>query len=175
MSDRTLKADAARAGLTVAEYRRHLEHGELYCYRCQDFHSAAAFGPDNRRPCGKATSCLRSIHQARQAALRRKQGGRAAAQPGGGQPGAPQPGAPPATAQGQWVAVIREASPGPLAIDTAAYWTGPDGPGGNRTWTASPAVAARFPTVRELRDALIAAYGDPGNVPSGCRLARIGQ
>jgi len=61
ISDRAVKAEADHAGLSVAEYLRHLGQQELYCYRCQDFHPFAELGPGHRCPCGRATFRLRSI------------------------------------------------------------------------------------------------------------------
>jgi hypothetical protein len=171
MTSRALRAAAARAGTSTGEFLEHLEQGELYCYRCQGFHPADEFGPGSRRGPGvKATSCLRSIRAGRQAELRRELGG-LAAQPSGGL----QDQARSSPADGQWVAVVREASPDPRGRGRASYWTGPDGGRDGRTWAASPADAARFRSMETLRDALLAAYGEPGQLPPGCRLARISQ
>jgi hypothetical protein len=70
-SERALKTDAERAGVTVQEYLGRLNRGLLYCYRCDDWHEAEAFGPDRRRVSGRAGSCQRSLREARQAPIRR--------------------------------------------------------------------------------------------------------
>jgi hypothetical protein len=67
----TLRAEAARAGVTVQEFLGRLGQGLLYCYRCDDWHDTGAFGPDRRRASGRACSCLYSVREARQAPIRR--------------------------------------------------------------------------------------------------------
>src|SRR5579872_2756216 len=42
-SEHTLKIEAARAGVSAAEYQARLRQGLLWCYRCQDWHQAEAF------------------------------------------------------------------------------------------------------------------------------------
>src|SRR5579862_1051775 len=42
-SEHTLKIEAARAGVSVAEYQARLRRGLLWCYRCRDWHQADAF------------------------------------------------------------------------------------------------------------------------------------
>jgi hypothetical protein len=68
--ERALRVEAARAGVTVQEYLGRLGQGLLYCYRCEDWHDAGAFGPDRRRASGRAASCQRSVREARRAPLR---------------------------------------------------------------------------------------------------------
>ena len=48
-SERTLKMEAARAGVGVGEYQARLRQGLLWCYRCRDWHQADAFPADARR------------------------------------------------------------------------------------------------------------------------------
>jgi hypothetical protein len=167
MSTRALKTAASRAEVTIDEYLWRLGNGQRYCYRCQEWHDASEFGPDSRRPGGKATSCLRSIRAARHAALRRELGGLPAQQPA-----VPRQRVPSGSSHGQWVAVVREKSADPRDGGTARYWMGPGGQHGSHTWTAALPAAARFPTAEALRDALIAAYDAPGKVPPACHLAR---
>jgi hypothetical protein len=169
MSTRALQTAAIRAGISASEYLRRLGTGQRYCYRCRDWHDASEFGADNRCPDGKATSCLRSVRAARQAVLRRVPGEVSA-------PLLParQQAAPPASSGGPWVAIVRQTPAKPHDSCPAMYWTGPDGQHGCRAWTAALPQAARFPTAEALRDALIAAYGSPGDVPAGCHLARTG-
>src|SRR5580704_5035461 len=71
-SEHTLKIEAARAGVDVAEYQARLRQGLLWCYRCQDWHQADAFPADARRHSGRAGSC----HQAIRAAARDTLAGR---------------------------------------------------------------------------------------------------
>ena len=69
--ERALRTEAARAGVTVQEYLGRLSQGLLFCYRCEEWHEADAFGPDRRRPSGRAGSCQHSLREARRAPLRR--------------------------------------------------------------------------------------------------------
>ena len=158
--ERALRAEAARAGVTVQEYLGRLSQGLMYCYRCEDWHDADAFGRDRRRLSGLAGSCLRSVREARQAPIRRALPS-AAAEP-----------APRAV----WI-VKRRAPSGTDGGETELYWRGPGGSAeGDRRGTWSPALdetVARFPAINEARDALTAASGGPGTVPPGCRLARL--
>lgn len=55
-----LKAAATRAGVGVNEYIDRLNKGLLYCWRCQDWHRAEAFGKDSSRWSGRASSCRES-------------------------------------------------------------------------------------------------------------------
>ncbi|MGH3194587.1 MAG: hypothetical protein ACRDNT_01365 [Streptosporangiaceae bacterium] len=148
----------------MQEYLGRLGQGLLYCYRCAGWHDAGAFGPDRRRPSGRAGSCLRSVREARQARIRR-------AVP------SPAAGPAPAAASAVWVVKRRAPSPGPDSGEADWYWRGPaGGAAGNRQGAWSPALdetVARFPAITEARDELIAAFGGTGTVPPGCRLARL--
>ena len=158
-SERTLKIEAARAGVSVAEYQSRLRQGLLWCYRCQDWHQADAFPADARRHSGRAGSCSQAIRAAARDALA-----------GRGQ-------LPPPAA----VWVIRR--PGSAAPRPAGqqwtYWRGPSrrtAPGPDRAEAWSPALdddVARFPGPGQARDALITAAGRAGAVPPGCRLMRL--
>ena len=68
-AERTLKIEAARAGVGLDEYLGRLRQGLLYCYRCQDWHEAEAFPTDARRHNGRAGSCSRAILAAARNAL----------------------------------------------------------------------------------------------------------
>jgi hypothetical protein len=159
--ERALRVEAARAEVTVPEYLGRLDQGLLYCYRCGDWHDAGAFGRDRRRPSGRAGSCLRSVREARQASIRRALPS-AAAQP-----------APFA----EWIVKRRAPSPGTDGGETGMYWCGPGGSAAaDRRGTWSPALndrVARFPAITEACAALTVAFGGPGTVPAGCRLARL--
>jgi hypothetical protein len=170
MSDHGVKAAAARAGVSAEEYLKRTRRGELYCYRCRGWHDSSEFGPDRRRPSGKATSCSRSVSAARLEMLRREIGDLADQQAASRQ----QQHGPAAPAADQWVAIVRQLPPEPRDQRRGTYWTGANGHD-DGDWTTSLDDAARFPTIEALRDALIAAYGGPGNVPSGCHLARFSQ
>ena len=159
-SEHTLKIEAARAGVGVAEYQARLRQGLLWCYRCQDWHQADAFPADARRHSGRAGSC----HQAIRAAVRDALASR-------GQFPAP---------AAVWV--IRRPGPAPRPLPGGqqwAYWRGPGrgatpDPGHAAAW--SPALdtdVARFPDPSQARDALISAAGGADAVPPGCRLARL--
>src|SRR5579859_4729280 len=67
--EHTLKIEAARAGVSVAEYQARLRQGLLWCYRCQDWHQAEAFPTDARRHSGRAGSCHQAIRDAARDAL----------------------------------------------------------------------------------------------------------
>lgn len=67
-----LKVAAARTGLGVNEYVDRLNKGLLYCWRCQDWHAADAFGKDSSRWRGRASSCRRSRGAAVRSAYRPK-------------------------------------------------------------------------------------------------------
>ena len=162
--ERALRAEAARAGVTVQEYLGRLGKGLLYCYRCDDWHDTDAFGPDRRRLSGRAGACLRSVREARQAPIRRELPSTAAG------PASPAPSA-------VWVVKRRAPSPGTDGDEADLYWCGPGGSAaGDRRGIWSPALdetVARFPTITGARDALTAAFGGDGTVPPGCRLARL--
>lgn len=153
-SERTLKIEAARAGVAVGEYQARLRQGLLWCYRCQDWHQADAFPADARRHSGRAGSCHQAIRAAARDALASR-----------GQ-------VPPPAA----VWVIRRPGPTPRPW---AYWCGPGRgamPGPDRAGGWSPALGndvARFPGPGQARDALITASGGAGAVPPGCRLVRL--
>ena len=68
-SAHTLKIEAARAGVGAGEYQARLQHGLLWCYRCQDWHQADAFPADARRHSGRAGSCHQAIRAAARDAL----------------------------------------------------------------------------------------------------------
>lgn len=68
-SEHTLKIEAARAGVAVGEYLARLSRGQLWCYRCQDWHPADAFPADGRRHTGRAGSCRQAIRAAVRDAL----------------------------------------------------------------------------------------------------------
>jgi hypothetical protein len=159
-SEHTLKIEAARAGVGVGEYQARLRQGLLWCYRCQDWHQAEAFPADARRHSGRAGSC----HQAIRAAARDALAGRGQVSP-------------PAA-----VWVIRRPGPAPRLLPGGqpwAYWCGPGSgamPSPGRAGAWSPALGnhvARFPGPGQARDALITAFGGAGEVPPGCRLARL--
>ncbi len=169
MSTRALQTAATRAGISAGEYLRRLRTGQRYCYRCRDWHDASEFGADNRCSDGKATSCLRSVRAARQDVLRRVLDELSAPPPSKRQHAAPPP-----SHGGPWVAIVRQTPAKPHDSCPAMYWTGPDGQHGCRAWSVALSKAARFPTAEALRDALVAAYGSPGDVPAGCHLARTG-
>ena len=79
-----LKTAAARAGVGVNEYLDRLNRGLLYCWRCQDWHSAEEFGKDSSRSSGRAASCRRSKNAAAKKAYTpkpRPQAGRRFAEP----------------------------------------------------------------------------------------------
>ncbi len=154
-SEHTLKIEAARAGVDVEEYLARLSRGQLWCYRCQDWHPADAFPADGRRHTGRAGSCSQAIRAAARDALA-----------GRGQLPPPRPAA-------MWVIRRRQPSAGPAAGQAWAYWRGP-GREAAKMW--SPALdddVARFPAADEARDALITAFGRAGAVPPGCRLMRL--
>ena len=67
--ERTLKIEAARAGVSVEEYQARLRQGLLWCYRCQDWHQAEAFPADARRHSGRGGSCRQAIRAAARNAL----------------------------------------------------------------------------------------------------------
>jgi hypothetical protein len=159
-SERTLKIEAARAGVGVGEYQARLRQGLLWCYRCQDWHQADAFPADARRHTGRAGSCHQAIRAAVCDALASR-----------GQ--FPEPAA---------VWVIRRPGPPPQLPPGGqrwAYWRGPGrgaarDPGHTAAW--SPALdtdVARFSGPGQARDALITAAGGAGAVPPGCRLSRL--
>jgi len=156
----TLKIEAARAGVSVGEYQARLSQGQLWCYRCQDWHQAGAFPADARRHTGRSGSCSQAI---RAGALEELAGR-------GQLP-------PPAAV---WVVRRLQPSPGPDG-PACSYWRGPGSrpaaPGGSRAGTWSPALGdervARFPGAGQARDALIAAFGGADAVPPGCRLTRL--
>jgi len=159
-SEHTLKIEAARAGVGVAEYQARLRQGLLWCYRCRDWHQAEAFPADARRHSGRAGSC----HQAIRAAARDALAGR---------------GRFPSSAA---VWVIRRPGPAPGLLPGGppwTYWRGPGRrarPSQDRAGAWSPALdndVARFPGPGQARDALITAFGGVGAVPAGCRLARL--
>jgi hypothetical protein len=157
-SEHTLKIEAARAGVSAGEYQDRLRHGLLWCYRCQDWHHAAAFPADARRHSGRAGSCHQAIRAAARDALAAR-----------GQ-------LPPPAA----IWVIRRPAPAPQpppATQPWTYWRGPGTiPGPDRAGTWSPALdshVARFPGPGQARDALITASGSPAAVPPGCRLIRL--
>jgi len=153
----TLKIEAARAGVDVGEYLARLERGQLWCYRCQDWHRAEAFPVDGRRHSGRAGSCSQAIRAAARDMLAER-----------GQ--LPPPAADPAAV---WVIRRQQPSASPAAEQVWAYWRGP----GRKTakmW--SPALdddVARFPVADAARDALITAFGSADAVPPGCRLMRL--
>ncbi len=151
----TLKIEAARAGIGAEEYQARLSQGQLWCYRCQDWHPAGAFPADGRRHTGRGSSCSQAIR----AAARDELAGRGQLPP----------------PSGVWV--IRRPDPSAARAGGQAwcYWRGP-GPGQDRAGTWSPQPGgdiARFPTAGQARDAIAAAYGGPAAVPAGCRLARL--
>jgi hypothetical protein len=158
-SQHTLKIEAARAGVGVEEYLARLSQGQLWCYRCQDWHPAGAFPTDGRRHSGRGGSCSQAIRAAARDALAER--GRL-----------PSPAA---------VWVVRRPGPpaGPDGGQVWAYWRGPGraaAPGQDPAGTWSPALddnVARFPAAVEARDALITAFGGAGAVPPGCRLIRL--
>jgi hypothetical protein len=154
-SEHTLKIEAARAGVGVQEYRARLGQGQLWCYRCQDWHQAEAFAADARRHSGRAGSCHPSLRAAARDALAAR-----------GQ-------LPPPAA----VWVIRRPAPAPQGQQWI-YWRGPGraAPAQHRAGTWSPALdddVARFAGADQARDALVAAFGGAGVVPQGCRLVRL--
>jgi len=67
--ERTLKIEAARAGVGVGEYQERLSQGLVYCYRCQDWHEAGAFPAGARRHSGRARSCHRAVRAAARKAI----------------------------------------------------------------------------------------------------------
>jgi hypothetical protein len=158
-SEHTLKIEAARAGVGVAEYLDRLRQGLLWCYRCHDWHQAEAFPADARRHSGRSGSCCQALRAAAHAALAARS----------------QLPAPAAV----WVIrrpghVLRRLPGGQLW----AYWRGPGrtAPGQDRTGTWSPALdddVARFPGADQARDTLITAFGGASSVPPGCRLVRL--
>ena len=159
-SEHTLKIEAARAGVGVAEYQARLRQGLLWCYRCRDWHQAEAFPADARRHSGRAGSC----HQAIRAAARDALAGRGRF----------------LSSAAVWV--IRRPGPVPGSLPGGqpwTYWRGPGRrarPGQDRAGAWSSALdndVARFPGPGQARDALITAFGGAGAVPPGCRLARL--
>ena len=58
-------AAAARAGVTLTEYRDRVNAGLLWCYRDQAWEPAEQFGRDRSRIGGRAGSCRRSVNAAR--------------------------------------------------------------------------------------------------------------
>ena len=157
--ERTLKIEAARAGVGVGEYQARLRQGLLWCYRCRDWHQAEAFPADARRHSGRGGSCRQAIRAAARDAL-------AAC----GQ-------LPPPSA----VWVIRRPGQALRLLPGGqpwAYWRGPGraAPGRDRAGTWSPALdanVARFPGAGQARDTLITAFGGASAVPPGCRLVRL--
>jgi len=157
--ERTLKIEAARAGVSVEEYQARLRQGLLWCYRCQDWHQAEAFPADARRHSGRGGSCRQAIRAAVRNALADR-----------GQ-------LPPPTA----IWVIRRPGPALRLLPSGqpwAYWRGSGGaaPGQDRAGTWSPALGndvARFPGAGQARDALITAFGEASAVPPDCRLVRL--
>ncbi len=159
IGERTLKIEAARAGVTPEKYLARLRQGVLYCYRCRDWHDAGAFPADSRRHSGRAGSCRDAICAAAMEEL-------------AGRSQLPSPAA---------VWVVKR--PGPAAEpgsgEAWAYWHRPrqrGRPGPDRTGTWSPSLdqdVARFPAASDARDALITAFGGADAVPPGCRLARL--
>ena len=159
-SEHTLKIEAARAGVSVGEYQARLSQGQLWCYRCQDWHQAEAFPADARRHSGRAGSCRQAIRAAAREALA-----------GRGQ-------LPPPAA----VWVIRRPGSALRLLPGGqpwAYWRGPGRgatPDPDRPGAWSPALdtdVARFPGPGQARDALITAAGGAAAVPPGCRLVRL--
>jgi hypothetical protein len=159
-SEHTLKIEAARAGVSVAEYQARLHRGLLWCYRCQDWHEADAFPADARRHSGRASSCAQAIRAAARDALASR-----------GQ-------LPPPAA----VWVIRRPGPAPQAPHARpcwTYWRGPGhgaAPGPDRPEAWSPALdrhVARFPGPGQAHNALVTTFGKAGAVPPGCRLIRL--
>jgi hypothetical protein len=161
--EHTLKIEAARAGVSVEEYRARLGQGLLWCYRCQDWHQAEAFPADARRHTGRGGSCHQAIRAAARDALADR--------------GQPPPPPPPPTA----VWVIRRPGPDLRLLPSGqpwAYWCGPGraAPGQDRAGTWAPALdndTARFPGADQARDALITAFGQVSAVPPDCRLVRL--
>jgi hypothetical protein len=154
-SQRTFKAEAARARVGLEEYLDRLGRGQLWCSGCLDWHQAEEFPADARRHTGRGGSCIQAIRAEARAAI-----------------AGPAKLPPPAVT---WV--IRR--PEPSSGAAWAYWHGPGrsgGPGRNHAGTWSPALdesVARFPGTEEARAALAAAFGNPGAVPPGCRLAGL--
>jgi len=158
-SERTLKIEAARAGVGVEEYQARLRQGLLWCYRCQDWQQAEAFPADARRHSGRSGSCRHALRAAARAALAAR-----------GQ-------LPPPSAvwvirrPGQAVRLLPGGQPW-------AYWCGPGRavPGQDHAGTWAPVLdddVARFPGADQARAALITAFGGATAVPLGCRLMRL--
>jgi len=153
----TLRIEAARAGVDVAEYQARLERGLLWCYRCEDWHPATAFPADARRHSGRAGSCSQAIRAVARGELASR--GRL-----------PPPPPPPAAV---WVIRRPRPDPGPPGGQAWDWWRGP-GHAAAGTW--SPALdgdVARFGAAGQARDVLTAAFGGPAAVPAGCRLVRL--
>lgn len=158
IGERTIKIEAARAGVTPQEYLDRLARRILYCYRCSDWHDASAFPADSRRHSGRAGSCTSAVRAATTTS----------------EPAAPtQPPAPAAT----WV--VRRPDQASATGQTWQYWSRPRhpgrlGPDPEGTW--SPDLdqdATRFQTANDAHAALITAHGSIGAVPPGCRLVRL--
>ena len=157
-SEHTLKIEAARAGVDLGEYQARLQQGLLWCYRCENWHEAAAFPVDARRHSGRGGSCRQALRAAARDALADR----------GQLP-------PPAAV---WVIRRPEPASRPPGGQPWAYWCGPGRrtPGRDRSGTWSSALGdevARFPGADQARAALITAFGRPGAVPPGCRLLRL--
>ena len=157
----TLRIEAARAGVSVTEYQARLDKGQLWCYHCLDWHEAEAFPADGRRHTGRGESCVQSLRDEARAAI------------------ADRGAFPPPPAAASWVIKRPEPAPDPPGGVAWAYWRGPGRsrrPGTNRAGTWSPALdesVARFPDADQAHAALVAAFGDPGAVPPGCKLVRL--
>ena len=78
-----LKAEADRAGVTVAEYEARLRRLELWCVPCAGWHLAAAFPADGRRHSGRAGSCYVAIRNEAREAARDIAAGRGSREPPG--------------------------------------------------------------------------------------------
>lgn len=52
-----LRMVAQKIGLSMEEYARHRQAGELWCFRCRAWHSAEAFGIDKTRSSGRTAGC----------------------------------------------------------------------------------------------------------------------
>lgn len=71
-----LCAAAAKTGLSPHEYQDRLDQGLKYCWRCHDWHETSEFGIDRSRVDQLASSCRRSLSDARKQRYERKERGR---------------------------------------------------------------------------------------------------
>jgi len=157
--ERTLKIEAARAGVPVGEYLGRLDSGMIYCWRCEDWHPAGEFALEPRRHTGRAVACRRSVLAAVV-----------------GEDAADALLLPPA----EWVVRRLAPAPGPPGRRACSYWHGPvRAPGGLGRRVPGPwspvldDQVARFPGSGEASRALISAFGRRAAVPAGCSLVRL--